>query len=44
MGAHCHDHHGKFTTIKDSKNLYGYPSEKVYRNHKDEHLRQVVEK
>lgn len=38
------ERHGKAALKKDNKNLFGFPSEKAYRNHKDEFFPQVLEK
>lgn len=39
-----HDNHGKFSEVKDSKNLHGYPSERIYKKYKSDHFPQIVEK
>jgi hypothetical protein len=36
--------HGKITERKDNKNLFGFPNEKSYRNHKDEYFPEVMAK
>lgn len=36
--------HGKVTERKDKKNLFGFPNEKSYRNHKDEYFPEVIAK